>query len=71
MSIEKYNFIVDDKGNRTAIILDMAEYERLMEEIEELEAIRAYDAAMASGDDAIPFEQAVHEIERSRQRICT
>ncbi len=67
MSIEKHHFIVDDKGNRTAIILDMAEYEKLMEEIEELEAIRAYDAAIASGDEAIPFEQAVNEIERSRQ----
>ncbi|MGH6891508.1 MAG: hypothetical protein ACREEP_04555 [Dongiaceae bacterium] len=65
MRFEKHNFIVDDKGYRTAIILDMAEFEKLMVEIEELEAIRAYDSAMASGDEAIPFEQAVHEIERS------
>lgn len=66
MSIEKHHFIVDDKGNCTAIILDIAEYEKLMEEIEELEAIRAYDAAVVSGDEAIPFEQAANEIERSR-----
>ncbi len=66
MIIEKHHFIVDDKGNWTAIILDIAEYEKLMEEIEELEAIRAYDAAVVSGDEAIPFEQAANEIERSR-----
>jgi len=67
MRIEKHQYIVDDSGNRTAIILDIAEYEKLMEEIEELEALRAYDAAIASADEAIPFEQAVNEIERSRQ----
>ena len=27
-------------------------------------AVRAYDAAKASGDEAIPFEQAVEEIEQ-------
>ncbi|HSW10251.1 MAG TPA: hypothetical protein VLK32_05020 [Bacillota bacterium] len=67
MNIDKPRFLVDDKGKQTAIILDIAEYEKLMEEIEELAAIRAYDAAIASGDEAIPFEQAVSEIERSRQ----
>jgi len=36
------------------------------EEAEELEAIRAYDTAKAAGDEAIPFEQAVTEIERTR-----
>lgn len=36
--------------------------------IEELESIRAYDDAIASGDEAIPFEQAVEEIRRDRYR---
>ena len=36
----------------------------LVEEIlEELEAIRAYDEAVDSGDEAIPFEEAIAEIE--------
>jgi predicted DNA-binding protein (UPF0251 family) len=38
----------------------------LLEALEELEAIRAYDRAKASQDEAIPFEQAVEEIERAR-----
>ena len=67
MRIEKHQCIVDDSALGTAIILDIADYEKLMEEIEELEAIRAYDVAIASADEAIPFEQAVNEIERSRQ----
>jgi hypothetical protein len=35
--------------------------------VEELEAIRAYDAAKASGDEAVPLEQALVEIENNRQ----
>ncbi len=67
MATAKRRFVVDDRGEKTAVILDIAEYRRLLEEAEELEAIRAYDAAKASGDEAIPFEQAVTEIERNRK----
>jgi hypothetical protein len=59
------NFVIDENGNRIGVILDIASYRKLLEEIEELESIRAYDAAKSSGDEAIPFEQAVSEIENS------
>lgn len=59
-------FVVDDEGRRTAVILDLERYAELLEAAEELDAIRAYDAARASGDEAIPFEQAVREIEQGR-----
>jgi hypothetical protein len=36
------------------------------QDLEDLESIRAYDAAKTSGDEAIPLEQALREIERSR-----
>jgi len=49
------------------VLLDLPDYRRLLEEAEELGAIRAYDAAKASGDEVIPFEQAVVEIERERR----
>ncbi len=67
MAVPKHRFIIDDRGEKTAVILDIVEYKKLLEEAEELEAIRAYDAAKAAGDEAIPFEQAVREIERNRQ----
>ncbi len=44
--------------------MDIGEYKKLIEELEELEAIRAYDAAKSAGGKAIGFEQAVAEIER-------
>jgi len=55
------------KGDKISIELTVKEYERLLEDLEELEAIRAYDAAKASKEAPIPFEQAVREIERSRK----
>ncbi len=63
----KERYVVDEKGNRVGVLLDLEDYQKLLEELEELESIRAYDAAKASGDEAIPFEQAVKEIEKERQ----
>lgn len=63
----KERYVVDEGGVRVSVLLDIEDYRRLMEELEELQSIRAYDAAKASGDEAVPFEQAVAEIERRRR----
>lgn len=59
----KERYLVDDNGNRIGVVLDVEDYYHLLQELEELDSIRAYDAAKASGNEAIPFEQAVAEIE--------
>ncbi len=63
----KEKFVIDNKGKRVGVFLDITDYRKIIEELEELEAVRAYDAASASGDEAIPFEQAVCEIEQNRK----
>jgi hypothetical protein len=60
----KARYVVDDRGEASAVLIDIEEYRRLLEDLEELESIRAYDEAVASGDEAVPFEQAVREIEQ-------
>jgi hypothetical protein len=62
----KEHYVVDEKGNRVGVLLGVEDYHKLLADLEELESIRAYDAAKASGDKAIPFEQAVAEIEKER-----
>jgi hypothetical protein len=47
----------------------MDDYRQLLEASEELESIRAYDAAKSSGTKPFPFTQAVAEIERGRSRL--
>lgn len=64
---EPGRFITDSDGKRVAVILDLERYEELLEAMEELDDIRAFDEAKASGDKAIPFEQAIREIEQGRQ----
>ena len=48
------------------MLLDIEEYRRLLEELEELESIRAYDAAKSSDDEEIPFDEAIQEIEKEK-----
>jgi len=60
-------YVVDEKGKAISVLLDIKAYRRLMSEVEELEAIRAYDAAKISCDETIPFKQAVIEIENARR----
>ncbi len=60
-------YVVDKKGKPVSVLLDIRAYRKMLEELEELAAIRAYDAAKASGDRPIPFEKAIAEIERARK----
>lgn len=57
------NFVTDDNGKPIGVLLDIKKYRKLMKDIEELDAIRAYDKAKALKDEVIPFEQAMDEIE--------
>ena len=45
MLAEKEQFIVDTSGQRVGVLLDLPTYDRLREAEEELDDIRAYDAA--------------------------
>ncbi len=55
-------FIIDENKRTKAVILPISEWNKLMNDIEELEDIRAYDKAKAGSQETIPFEQAVREI---------
>jgi hypothetical protein len=65
--VTKEKYVVDKDGNRIGVVIDIDEYKRILEDLEELEAIRAYDAAKSTDDEAIPFEQAVDEIKARRK----
>ena len=58
-------FVMDIKNHPKAVLIPMTDWRKVVEELEELEDIRAYDKAKSSAKKSIPFEQAVCEIERS------
>jgi PHD/YefM family antitoxin component YafN of YafNO toxin-antitoxin module len=66
MQATRPRYIVDEKGKKVAVVLDMDEYERLIEKLEELADIAAYDEAMAEGDEFVPAAQAWAEIDRQK-----
>ncbi len=45
------------------ITLSADEWQSILEELEELDEIRAFDEAAAAGDEEIPFEQVGAEFE--------
>jgi two-component SAPR family response regulator len=65
--------VVDENGKRVGVLLDVEEYERMVEELEELEDIRAADevrAAIKRGEeDLLPFDEAILEIEEERKKL--
>lgn len=62
-------YLTDDQGNRIGVLLDIAAYRQLLDKLEELESLYAFDQAEASEDEAIPLEQAIAEIEQQREGL--
>lgn len=64
----KTQYLTDDKGKKVAVLLPLKKYNKMMEELEELEDIKAYDKVMKSNPEFIPFDKAVKEIEAKRKK---
>jgi len=60
-------YVVDNKGKTVSVLLDIKTYKKMLSDLEELESIRTYDAAKSSEGEFIPFEEAIQEIESSKQ----
>ncbi|MEI6489163.1 MAG: hypothetical protein WCP52_09385 [Bacteroidota bacterium] len=63
----KTQFVTDDNGKKIAVILPLKNYQRMLEELEELEDIRLYDEAKMVNEPSIPIEKAFSQIEAKRK----
>jgi hypothetical protein len=63
----KTQFVTDDHGNKLAVILPIREYNKMVEELEELEDIKLYDEAKKSNEPSIPIDDAFKMIEAKRK----
>jgi hypothetical protein len=59
----KTQFITDVIGRKKSVVIPMRDYKKILEELEELADLRAYDEAKASREESIPFDTAIKEIE--------
>lgn len=55
-------YVVDEQGRRKAVIVPMQPWNQILESLEELDDLRAYDNAKSQPADPVPFGQAVREI---------
>ena len=53
----KEKYIIDTKGHTTNVILTKKDYDRLVEYIEELEDVAAYDRAKESSKTTTPWKK--------------
>ncbi len=62
---EKY--LVDDKGRKTAVVLDVREYRRLMERLEDLEDALELDEARRTSSGSRPYEEVRAELKQAER----
>jgi hypothetical protein len=57
-------YLVDEHGNRKAVVLPISEWRQVLVALEELDDIQGYDEAKARPSEPVPFEEAVREIRK-------
>lgn len=68
ISRKRREFVLDDRGRRVGVILDLTSYERLMEAKEELEDIREFDESAGRAKAEYKKGEYVTLEEYKRQR---
>jgi hypothetical protein len=59
-------YLVDEHQTPTDVVLTIEEWRRILEELEELEDIRAYDAAVTDRETSVPLDRVADEIRQKR-----
>jgi PHD/YefM family antitoxin component YafN of YafNO toxin-antitoxin module len=67
LSTMREQFVTDHNGNKVAVILPIKEYNKMLDDLEELEDIKLFDAAKKGEQEFIDVEQAFREIEERRE----
>jgi hypothetical protein len=60
-------FRIIKRGWKVILDLSVKAYEKLIEELEGFDDIRAFDAAKKSGETSVPLEQSIRDIENARR----
>jgi hypothetical protein len=61
-------FVTDDHGKKLAVILPIKEYNKMVDDLEELEDIKLYDAAKKGKQEFVDAEEAFRQIEEKRSK---
>ena len=60
-------YITDKKGKKLSVVISISEYEKMIEEIEELNDIKLYDAVKSRNEKTIPFKEYLQQKSRRKK----
>lgn len=60
-------FITDTQGKKISAIVPIKEYEQILEQLDELACIRAYDKAKLKKQQFVPLKEALRQVEKKRK----
>lgn len=60
----KTQFITDEKGTKISIVIPMEEYNKILEDLEELNDIRLFDEVKARNEKSMPLEEYINQRRR-------
>jgi PHD/YefM family antitoxin component YafN of YafNO toxin-antitoxin module len=52
-------YITDKKGKKVSVVLSLKDYKKILEDLEEFEDIKLYDAVKARNEDTISLEDYI------------
>jgi hypothetical protein len=64
MAEAKRSYVVDEDGNRTAVMLPIEEYEELLEDLQDLAVI-----AQRRDEPTVPLDVVVEQLEEKWRRV--
>lgn len=63
----KTQYVTNDHGKKIAVILPLKSYEKMIDGLDELNAIKSYDKIKARKPQFVPAEEMFSAIERKRK----
>ena len=60
-------YITDKKGKKLSVVISIAQYHQMLEELEELDDIRLYDAVKSRKEKTTPFDQYLKQRHRKKK----
>ena len=59
-------YLVDEIQRPTDVVLSIGQWQHILEELEELEDLRAYDEAKSGDQESVSFDRVVSELRQGR-----
>jgi hypothetical protein len=69
MKALKPQYVTDNAGKKIAVMIPVREYELMLQELEEIEDVKLYDAVKSRGEKSIPFDTFLTQREKRNRNV--